>query len=118
MRVSQWGGWGSNPRPRDYESPALTTELPPRKRTTGSHIGDPECLAPGVGLEPTTYGLTDRRCCQLSYPGSAICHVTASIIAMTRLNISELEYRTLGHPRMCFADRIDGSGTARYGFVN
>ncbi len=24
-----WGGWGSNPRPRDYESPALTTELPP-----------------------------------------------------------------------------------------
>ena len=27
-----WGGWGSNPRPRDYESRALTTELPPRKR--------------------------------------------------------------------------------------
>ena len=25
-----WGGWVSNPRPRDYESPALTTELPPR----------------------------------------------------------------------------------------
>src|SRR5262245_46442326 len=66
-----WGGWGSNPRPRDYESPALTTELPPRKRTTGSHIGDPVCVAPGVGLEPTTYGLTVRRCCQLSYPGSA-----------------------------------------------
>ncbi len=21
-------GWGSNPRPRDYESPALTAELP------------------------------------------------------------------------------------------
>ena len=29
---SSWGGWGSNPRPRDYESPALTTELPPRTR--------------------------------------------------------------------------------------
>ena len=24
-----WGRWGSNPRPRDYESPALTTELLP-----------------------------------------------------------------------------------------
>jgi hypothetical protein len=22
--VREWGGWGSNPRPRDYESPALT----------------------------------------------------------------------------------------------
>ncbi len=21
----EWGGWGSNPRPRDYESPALTS---------------------------------------------------------------------------------------------
>ena len=27
---ARWGGRGSNPRPRDYESPALTTELPPR----------------------------------------------------------------------------------------
>jgi hypothetical protein len=25
----KWGWWGSNPRPRDYESPALTTELQP-----------------------------------------------------------------------------------------
>src|SRR4249919_3498897 len=30
-----WGGWGSNPRPRDYESPALTTELPPRAAARG-----------------------------------------------------------------------------------
>ena len=29
-----WGGWVSNPRPRDYESPALTTELPPRQVAT------------------------------------------------------------------------------------
>ena len=49
-----WGGWGSNPRPGDYESLALTTELPPRKRPTGSHTGDPVVMAPGVGLEPTT----------------------------------------------------------------
>jgi len=25
VSVSWWGGWGSNPRPRDYESPALTS---------------------------------------------------------------------------------------------
>ena len=24
-----WGGWDLNPRPKDYESSALTTELPP-----------------------------------------------------------------------------------------
>ena len=28
-RVWVWGGQGSNLRPRDYESPALTAELPP-----------------------------------------------------------------------------------------
>lgn len=39
VRLTEWGGWGSNPRPGDYESLALTTELPPRKRTTGSHTG-------------------------------------------------------------------------------
>ena len=22
--ISKWGGWGSNPRPKDYESSALT----------------------------------------------------------------------------------------------
>ena len=25
--VDLWARWGLNPRPRDYESPALTTEL-------------------------------------------------------------------------------------------
>jgi hypothetical protein len=25
VSTSKWGGWGSNPRPRDYESPALTS---------------------------------------------------------------------------------------------
>ena len=68
---SSWGGWGSNPRPRDYESPALTTELPPRTgtRVSGSvsaHrrrcvalCADTEPhrrthLAPRAGLEPAT----------------------------------------------------------------
>ena len=23
-RATRWGGWGSNPRPKDYESSALT----------------------------------------------------------------------------------------------
>ena len=24
LRKREWGGWGSNPRPKDYESSALT----------------------------------------------------------------------------------------------
>ena len=33
--LTWWGRWGSNPRPRDYESRALTTELLPRVRRSG-----------------------------------------------------------------------------------
>lgn len=33
--VPSWAGRGSNPRPSDYESPALTTELPARPEATG-----------------------------------------------------------------------------------
>ena len=32
--LTWWGRQGSNLRPRDYESPALTTELLPRGATT------------------------------------------------------------------------------------
>jgi Periplasmic binding proteins and sugar binding domain of LacI family len=50
-RVGQagWARQGSNLRPRDYESPALTTELLARDRRAAT-----EAMAPGVGLEPTT----------------------------------------------------------------
>ncbi len=69
-----WGGWVSNPRPRDYESPALTTELPPPTRSrlarlmraealthgssrpengNGTPVGSRYC-APRAGLEPAT----------------------------------------------------------------
>ena len=37
--------------------------------TKARHGGRALARAPGVGLEPTTYGLTIRRYCQLSYPG-------------------------------------------------
>ena len=36
------------------------------KEKTDISVGSP-CLAPQVGLEPTTYGLTVRRSNQLSY---------------------------------------------------
>ncbi|CAA6676950.1 Unannotated [Lentimonas sp. CC4] len=32
---SWWARWGSNPRPRDYESPALTAELQAQKLCSG-----------------------------------------------------------------------------------
>ncbi len=44
-------------------------------------------MAPGVGLEPTTYGLTVRRCCQLSYPGMASIDITAATRPITRRSI-------------------------------
>ena len=51
-----WARQESNLRPKDYESPALTTEL----RAPGEETGLLELVAPGVGLEPTTNGLTGR----------------------------------------------------------
>src|SRR5580765_2441066 len=52
--VELWARQGSNLRPKDYESPALTTEL--RARAPLGSSG-----ARGVGLEPTTFGLTGHR---------------------------------------------------------
>ena len=37
----RWGGWGSNPRPWNYEFRALTTELPPRRVTLVAAGGRP-----------------------------------------------------------------------------
>lgn len=42
----KWGGWVSNPRPRDYESHALTTELPPLNYNRVPHVG-PCCVGSG-----------------------------------------------------------------------
>ena len=41
----KWGWWGSNPRPRDYESPALTTELQPLTWSFVLQISSNFCLA-------------------------------------------------------------------------
>src|SRR5207244_9102645 len=49
-----WAREGSNLRPEDYESPALTTEL--RARNGGTVVP-----APGARLELATSGLTGRR---------------------------------------------------------
>jgi hypothetical protein len=40
-KVGRWGRQGSNLRPRDYESPALTTELLPRRSRHGSGLVGP-----------------------------------------------------------------------------
>jgi hypothetical protein len=62
MNHRPWARQESNLRPKDYESPALTTELRARYRVTRwSPVGHLlELGAPGVGLEPTTNGLTGR----------------------------------------------------------
>ena len=56
MPVDRWARLGSNPRPKDYESPALTTELRPRKRGTGPpRLRRVPSVAPGARLELTTF---------------------------------------------------------------
>lgn len=38
LQFNWWARWGSNPRPRDYESPALTAELQARRRIEMSRV--------------------------------------------------------------------------------
>ena len=59
--LSSWARWGSNPRPSDYESPALTTELQAQVVTCsggGARTHDPRINNPLL--------------CQLSYPGREV----------------------------------------------
>src|ERR1700681_2664275 len=65
-----WGREGSNLRPRDYESPALTTELRPR---IGRQQSEKRSRASCSGGETRTLNLAvnSRLLCQLSYPGMA-----------------------------------------------
>ena len=55
-RSARWARLGSNQRPSDYESPALTTELQARR-------------APGERLELSTRRINSPLLCRLSYPG-------------------------------------------------
>jgi hypothetical protein len=61
----QWARWGSNPRPSDYESPALTAEL--RARAGALKIAH----AGGSGGETRTLNqrINSPLLCRLSYPG-------------------------------------------------
>ena len=135
-RPGQWGGWGSNPRPRDYESRALTTELPPRGPSGYATARGPRStVAPDATMpRPRGHGASgssgggarthDNRInsaalCQLSYPGMASRHSSsASTRPITARCVLVHEYRTAGQPIGCFDDRIDGSATARYGLLN
>ena len=66
-----WGRWGSNPRPRDYESPALTTELLPRVSRSGEPpIGRTAVGTPRAGSVPPPPGQDlDQRCPLTGRPG-------------------------------------------------
>ena len=44
--TGSWGGWVSNPRPGDYESLALTTELPPRTGHVSDAVASPGQSSP------------------------------------------------------------------------
>lgn len=68
-RSKWWARRGSNPRPRDYESPALTTELqaPVLPAGTGS----------GAGTRTQNPLINSQMLCQLSYPGLCGCDVSS-----------------------------------------
>lgn len=72
--LSLWAWWGSNPRPRDYESHALTTELPPL--TTDGAPKDP---VRGSGSRARTCDplINSQLLCQLSYPGITVSNLIA-----------------------------------------
>ncbi len=54
-----WARWGSNPRPSDYESPALTTELQALMESSGG------------GTRTHNLPVNSRMLCRLSYPRRA-----------------------------------------------
>jgi hypothetical protein len=53
--MTRWARQGSNLRPEDYESPALTTELRARVEAQPTTLVG---AAPGEGFEPSALGLT------------------------------------------------------------
>src|SRR5580698_6047404 len=87
----RWGRQGSNLRPRDYESPALTTELRPLTGLIGAGLrhrpgSGAHRLAPRSGGETRTLNLAvnSRSLCQLSYPGKCRNDGLAKIAAPLR----------------------------------
>ena len=56
--LSKWARWGSNPRPRDYESPALTAELQARFLLYHCFIG----FSQPCRFEPVPESRPNRNC--------------------------------------------------------
>ena len=72
VKAQVWGGWVSNPRPRDYESPALTTELPPRNANGARRRTPNGSESRARTCDPL---INSQLLCQLSYLGMAPCRI-------------------------------------------
>jgi hypothetical protein len=57
----------------DYESTALTTELPPRRDAIGGMTRDRRKKGSGGGDRTHDLAVNSRLLCQLSYPGMCEC---------------------------------------------
>ena len=126
-RSHGWARKGSNLRPSDYESPALTTELraPSGDTTAGRGPARTEVRADGGGsgggARTHDILINSQTLCQLSYPGKGReddTSIAASISPMSRrCALAEL-YLTWQHPwtwRLCL---MVVSATARYARLN
>src|SRR3954464_2528453 len=78
-----WAGWGSNPRATDYESAALTTELPARPTA-----GYPRVRRPSAPRTPA-----GRRASRLA--GDRVARVLAAVDVAVEVAVLEVGARAV-----------------------
>src|SRR5262249_10930696 len=89
-----------------------------RREALGDQVVGEGWHGSGGGTRTHNNSVNSRALCRLSYPGMASDDSSALVRPMMRRWVSLHESVTYTHPNSCFAVRIDGSATARYGARN